>query len=758
MKPGNRFVDDMLDLNDPESCDDIVWLAGFPARVEAIDNAVHIDLPFRAVDLRSTGAGPLPKCPEQIRTLVVRAYGPEIVRLSLIAGQSIPDDKNPILEWDQTLLQEPLTVRLSGNGWEIADRMGTVRMHIATCLPPIQFWSNRFAPPAEMFAATVIPDGRCTVPFMDHDTIVPPHFGSLSLAYLTRRDQVSRMTFSVHAAPNESFAGTGERFAPLNLAGRTILLENADALGVNNRRAYKNVPFVVSSRMYGVFVLTSAHVRWSLADISTRASQAMVEDEALDLFFIGGGTVERIVRNYRRLTGFPRPTPRWSHGLWMGRWTYFSSQEVENVVDRLRKERFPCDLIHIDTGWFPKDFLCEWEFSPERFPDPAEFMRRLRLRGIRLTLWQEPRIGAGNRLLKTAVENRYLAVSRPQPGAGALEAMKQNQGGNFDFTNPDAVRWYQGLLARVLKLGAAVIKTDFGEEINMDAEYACGLPAKKVHNLHALLYQRAAWETTREVTHEPMIWARAGWAGCQRYPAHWGGDPSCTWDGMAGTLRGGLHLGVSGFGFWGHDVSGCHGLPNFMNNRPSDEVYLRWTQFGVFCSHMRYHGTSPREPYEYPGVADLVREWWKLRYALIPYLAEQSDIATRTGYPVLRAMMFRDATDPLCWRTDDQFLCGEHLLIAPIMNSEGVRDVYLPAGRWVDFWTGELVEGPRVLRAVAMPLSRLPVYAAFGAAIPVYPDPVMCTDEMDWAKCATLVFDERYRGFAASILGRWIAL
>ena len=227
---------------------------------------------------------------------------------------------------------------------------------------------------------------------------------------------------------------------------------------------------------------------------------------------------------------------------------------------------------------------------------------------------------------------------------------------------------------------------------------------------------------------------------------------------MAGTLRGGLHLGVSGFGFWSHDVTGCHGLPDFMNSRPSDDLYVRWTQFGVFCSHLRYHGTSAREPYEYPAVADIVRHWLHLRYALIPYLAQQGDIATRTGYPLLRAMMFHDPRDPFCWRIDDQFFCGEHLLVAPVMNAEGVRDVYLPAGRWVDVWTGDVVQGPQLQRDVAMPLSRLPVYAAFGASVPVYPEPVQCTDEMDWDKCQPLVFDRTYRGFPDSVLGRWIAL
>ena len=135
-----------------------------------------------------------------------------------------------------------------------------------------------------------------------------------------------------------------------------------------------------------------------------------------------------------------------------------------------------------------------------------------------------------------------------------------------------------------------------------------------------------------------------------------------------------------------------------MNNRPSDDLYVRWTQVGVFTSHMRYHGTSPREPYEYPGIAPIVRKWLNLRYALIPYLLDQQAIVTRSGYPMLRAMLLQHPEDPFCWHIDDQFFLGDALLVAPILNAKGIRDIYLPAGSWVDLWTGEIQQGPRLLR------------------------------------------------------------
>ena len=276
------------------------------------------------------------------------------------------------------------------------------------------------------------------------------------------------------------------------------------------------------------------------------------------------------------------------------------------------------------------------------------------------------------------------------------------------------------------------------------------MPGRRLHNLYSLLYQKAAFEAKAA----GVIWARSAWAGCQRYPLHWSGDSAGSWDGLAGSLRGGLHFGMSGFAFWSHDVPGFHGVPNFMHSWPSDNLYVRWTQFGVFTSHLRYHGAQPREPYEYPAVADIVRKWLRLRYALIPYLLDEARAATQSGYPVLRALALHHPDDPLCWHIDDQYYFGSALLVAPVMNDTGVRDVYLPAGDWVDLWTGQAFHGPQLLRGVASPLDRIPVFAKQGARIRVYPDRVQSTDEMDLTKCRDLVFAAGYPGLSASVLGQ----
>ena len=729
MRQSNYPLFDFLDLDDIHG--DVLWKACNPTDIAQSGEAVVINIPFKkekVLNEISTDGQPT-RVHHQMK---LTAYGDQVLRISIGFGVSVMEE-SPMLELASELKITPLHVHRADKKWIVKDAKGKARAIINLAPPETDHWSDLLPSPDETFDATFFIDGNREVRISAYDQFFPSRNDAMALAYVETQGQPARASLSFGANADEKFVGTGERFAKMDLSGHTFQLRNQDGQGVNNRRTYKNIPFYLSSKMYGMFLHTSAYAKFSLADHSTRSVQLLVDEPVLDVFLMAGESPEEILFLYRELTGFPPLPPLWSFGIWMSRMSYFSANEVNEVCNRLRQEDFPCDVIHLDTGWFRKDWLCEWKFNPERFPDPEGFISDLRKKGFRISLWQLPYITSGAEQHDEAIRNRYVGIPNGKGGKGSSNFSVLDYAGTIDFTYPQAVKWYQKLLSDLLDMGVVCIKTDFGEEIHLDATYH-GMKPDLLNNLYALLYQKAAYEVTREVTGEGIIWARAAWAGCQRYPLHWGGDAAASWDGMAGSLKGGLHLGLSGFGFWSHDVPGFHGVPDFMNAIIPDDLYVRWTQFGVFTSHIRYHGTSKREPYHYPAIAGIIRRWWKLRYALIPYVVAQSRKTTESGYPVLRALLFHHPDDKTCWHIDDQYYFGDDFLVAPVMNSQNRRDVYLPEGEWVDFFNGNVIQGPVWLKNFEVSLDEMPVWARSGADIQLYLDHVSCTDEMDLSR------------------------
>ncbi len=757
MKQTNYHLFDFLDFDTELKQNEALWRACKPTDIEEKNGDIILTVPFQKQKL----TGDVPACDlsadasvtRKEYKLIIRQYGEKIIRAFVGFGEEVQPASSEMLELDASLKQTPLYLEKHENEWLIFDSKNVKKAVVSLRDPEIDWWSDLLPAPDETLNIVFYPDGKREIALSAYDQFSPPRHDGLALAYVEKDGKNDRATMSFHAAPDEVFVGTGERFAKMDLSGRTFQLKNQDGQGVNNRRTYKNIPFYLSSRMYGMFLHTCAYTKLSLADHSTRSAQMLVEQPLLDVFLIGGDSAEEILRGYRQLTGFPSMPPLWSFGTWMSRMTYFSADEVNEICDRMRSEDYPCDVIHLDTGWFKTDWLCEWKFNDERFPDPKKFIGDLKKNGYRVSLWQLPYVADGAEQLKEAKENNYIAPLTKKAETDGSNFSALDYAGTIDFTYPKATEWYKGLLKKLLDMGVVCIKTDFGENIHMDANYH-GMKPELLNNLYALLYQKAAYEITKEVTGDGIVWARAGWAGCQRYPLHWGGDAACSWEGMAGSLKGGLHIGLSGFGFWSHDVPGFHGVPNFMNSVISDELYVRWTQFGVFSSHLRYHGTSKREPWSYPNIADTVRQWLKLRYCLMPYLIEQSEKVTTTGYPVLRALAFHHPDDKMCWHIDDQYYFGDDFLVAPVMNAEGKRDVYLPKGKWVNLFDGSVTEGEKWLKNYECALEDMPVWVRFGAKISVYPESVKCTDDMDLKKSVSITFDETFKGIRKSIIGK----
>lgn len=749
MKQTNFQLFDFLDFDTALTGEDVLWKTCAPVAMQVDGTDVVLEIPFQKQQV-ANDISPDKDTARRNYSLRMRAYGSKILRVGIgFDAPAMPDSL--MLEMDEKLTIVQLQIKKTDEEWLVKDASGVIRAKLNRRPLVLDHWSDLLPVPEETIDLSFFPDGEKEIKLSAYDQFFPARHDAFALAFVEKNGQPNRTTMSFHAQADEKFVGTGERFTKMDLSGHTFQLKNQDGQGVNNRRTYKNIPFYLSSRMYGVFMHTTAHSKFSLADHSTRSVQLLTEEPAMDVFLIGAQTPEEILYEYRRLTGFPTKLPLWSFGTWMSRMSYFSAEEVNGICKRLRDEDYPCDVIHIDTGWFITDWLCEWKFNPERFPDPKQFIQDLRNDGFKVSLWQMPYIAAQAAQHDEALENKYMCILKKVEKQGGSNFSALDYAGTIDFTYPEAVEWYKGLLRNLLEMGVVCIKTDFGEDIHMDAEYHAMKP-ELLNNLYALLYQKAAFEVTKEVTGDGIVWARAGWAGCHRYPLHWGGDSACSWDGMAGSLKGGLHIGLSGFGYWSHDVPGFHSVPNFMNSVVPDDLYVRWTQFGVFSSHLRYHGTSKREPYEYPAISGIVRKWLKLRYALIPYIVEQSEKVTSSGYPLLRAMIFHHQEDKMCWHIDDQYYFGDNFLVAPLMNSENKRDVYLPEGTWVNLFSGDITEGNCWLKDFECPLDEMPVWVKYDAVISVYPHPVSNTDEMDLTKAVKIKFDESYSGMGDSAL------
>jgi len=524
--------------------------------------------------------------------------------------------------------------------------------------------------------------------------------------------QVSFASFDLHY--DEHIYGLGEDFGRLDKRNIQRHLWLQEGFGNASPAAYKQTPFYMSSRGYGLFVNTSNAAHFNVGSLDHTALSVIVEDtNLLDFYLIYGPTFKDILPRYTAITGAPAVPPLWSFGLWMGRITYNSQQQVEQVAKELREHRIPCDVIHIDTGWYETEWVCDLEFSSQRFPDPKAMLGRLRQQGFRVCLWQLPNLVIESSLFLDAAEKGYLArrpYGKPYLFSGFL-----NDAGIIDYSNPEAVAWIKAKFTQLFESGVSVIKADFGEGAPPAALYH-DTPGEAMHNLFPLLYNQAVFEAT-EAYHgkgQALIWGRSAWAGSQRYPVHWSGDGIARYEDLACVLRSALSFGLSGFPFYSHDVGGFSGLP-------SPDLYARWIQLGVFSSHVRCHGQPPREPWEYGEQTETIfRKYLELRYRLLPYIYSEALECGRTSLPMLRSLALEYQNDPTTYHIEDQYLFGGSLLVAPILDETGRRKVYLPAGGWIDYWNKTLLHGPAWIEVVA-PLDILPLYVKAGALIPYGP-------------------------------------
>lgn len=537
-------------------------------------------------------------------------------------------------------------------------------------------------------------------------------------------DNARRINPVFTLAANEMIFGCGESATGLNKVGQKLNLFVTDPQGPETDQMYKPIPFFMSSRGYGMFMHTSAPVTCDFGASYIGLNKLFMGDENLDLFIFFGEPKD-ILNEYTELVGKPGMPPLWSFGTWMSRITYFSEKEGYEVAANIRKNKYPCDVIHFDTGWFDVDWQCDYKFSKNRFPNPEKMLSDFKKDGFHVCLWQLPYFTPKNTYFQELIDkNMYV-----KNGNGELPY----EDVVLDFSNPETVKWYQDKLAGLIKIGVSAIKVDFGEGAPLNGIYASGKSGWYEHNLYPLRYNKAVADITKNLHNENIMWARSAWAGSQRYPLHWGGDAATTNTGLLGTLREGLSFGLSGFSFWSHDMGG------FVTSTPED-LYCRWLPFGFLTSHTRAHGAPPTEPWLYDSkrVQDTFRKSAEMKYQLMPYVYAQAKECTEKGLPMLRALFIEFPDDPGAWKIEDEYMFGSQIFVAPLMES-GINErvVYLPKGKWIDYQDGKVYNsGWNTIKAGTLPIIML---VRDGSVLP-HIKLAQSTSEMDWSKINLKVY------------------
>lgn len=533
-------------------------------------------------------------------------------------------------------------------------------------------------------------------------------------------------------AAGELVYGLGERFGPVVKNGQTVDIWNLDG-GTSSEQAYKNVPFYLTSRGYGVLVDHPEKVSFEVASEMVERTQFSVPGQVLEYLVIDGPTPKDVLRRYTALTGRPARVPAWSFGLWLTTsfTTEYDEKTVSSFIDGMAERDLPLSVFHFDCFWMREFHWTDFVWDPATFPDPAGMLARLKAKGLRICVWINPYIAQRSRLFEEGKAKGYLL--RNTDGSVWQWDLWQAGMALVDFTNPAAADWYAGELRTLLGQGVDCFKTDFGERIPTEGvAWFDGSEPDRMHNYYTHLYNQTVFDVLRDVRGEgdAVLFARSATVGGQQYPVHWGGDNDSSLASMAETLRGGLSLGLSGFGYWSHDIGGFEGTPDPL-------VFKRWLAFGLLSSHSRLHGSgSVRVPWAFDDEAvEITRRFTHLKLSLMPYLGRVAEEAHTDGIPMLRHMLLEFGDDRSAFTAETQYMLGDSLLVAPVLSPDGVAEVYVPEGTWTSLLDGSTVTGPRWVNQVHG-LDSLPVLVRPGTVLPI--GAVTDRPDYDWADGVTL--------------------
>jgi alpha-glucosidase len=541
--------------------------------------------------------------------------------------------------------------------------------------------------------------------------------------------------------PSERYYGLGEKAGELERSGRRYEMRNLDAMGYDARSTdplYKHIPFTMtrtqSGLSYGLYYDNLASCWFDLGNELDNYHQAYrsyrAEDGDLDYYLMLGPDLLGVSKQQVQLTGGTAFPPRWSLGYSGSTMSYTDAdnaqERLETFLSLVDEHDIPCDSFQLSSGYTSigdKRYVFNWNY--DKVPDPAGLAQNFLKAGIHLVanikpclLQDHPRYGE--------VAQKGLFVRDSETGQPERSVFWDDEGSHLDFSNPDTQTWWQeGVTSALLNVGIGSTWNDNNEYEIWDREAKCngfGTPIDiaLIRPVQPLLMTRGSEvaQKTHAPDRRPYLISRSGCPGMQRYAQTWTGDNRTAWESLKYNIPMGLGLSMSGFYNIGHDVGGFAGL------KPEPELFVRWVQNGIFHPRFTIHswnddGTT-NEPWMYPEVTGLVRDAIKLRYQLLPYLYTLLYRAVKEHEPMIRPTFLDHEGDESCFLPTDDFMLGEHLLVANVVEPGATeRSVYLPDNHvgWYDFWSGDWFEGGQHI-TLPVDLSSIPLFVKAGSLLP----------------------------------------
>ncbi len=532
---------------------------------------------------------------------------------------------------------------------------------------------------------------------------------------------------------SQRFYGLGEKTGWLDKKGRLYEMWNHDTFlphVSDTDPLYQSIPFLIAfnpKNSYGIYFDNSYKSFFDLGSEGQDYYSFWAEGGELDYYFINGPSLKDVVSKYSQITGTMQLPPKWSLGYHQSRYSYYPQTEVEQLLKTFRDKEIPCDAFHFDIHYMDQYKIYTWD--EDRFPDPKAMLSKMEENGVKAVTIIDPGVKKDPeyKLYQEGMENDYFCkyldgkvfIDKVWPGNCAFP----------DFTQSKVRDWWSGLQKDYTDLGVKGIWNDmnepaaFNKSDTMDVEVMHQNDGdsgthRRFHNLYGFLEDKATFEGLKESldNERPFVLTRAGFAGIQRYSAVWTGDNRSFWDHIKLAMPMLMNMGLSGITFCGTDVGGFTGNSN-------GELLTRWTQMGAFVPFFRNHcevRAVSQEPWSFGEKYEkIIKKYIELRYKFITHIYNLFYQAAETGIPLMRPLIMEFPADRQCQNLSDQFMIGDSVLVAPVYQPDkDKRMLYLPEGKWIDFWSKEVYQGGEYL-IVDAPLEKMPIFIKAGSILPL---------------------------------------